>query len=136
MQLFLDACVIIYFVEMAEPYHKKFSNQLKSIRKKYQSVTFLASELSLLECRVKPMRENNEELLERYQQFFCAKDLLLIPLTPPIIEKAAQLQAFLNLRTPDALQAASALSVDDEALFVTNNRGFNKVPELKSLIII
>lgn len=136
MQLFLDACAIIYFVEMAEPYQKKFSNKLKSIRQKYQSVTFLASELSLLECRVKPLRENNEELLGHYQQFFCAKDLLLIPLTAPIIEKATQLRAFFNLRTPDALQAASALSVVEDTLFVTNDRGFDKVTELKSLIII
>lgn len=133
MKLFLDACAIIYFVEMAEPHYKKFADKLHKIHNKHENTTFAASQLSLLECRVKPMREQNEELLGRYQQFFCATDLLLMPLTAPILEKATQLRAFHNLRTPDALQAATALSVDDDVIFVTGDSSFKKVKNLDIL---
>src|SRR5579872_1770824 len=111
MQIFLDACAIIYWVEMSEPYYSRFANILYEIRKKHKKPTFAASYLSLLECRIKPLRDHNEILLKHYQQFFCAKDLSLVPLPLKTIEHATELRAYYNLRTPDALQAAAALSI-------------------------
>lgn len=135
MKLFLDAWAIIYFVEMAEPHYTKFADKLYTVRKKHKNATFAASQLSILECRIKPLREKNEELLDRYQHFFCETDLLLLPLTSYILEVATELRAFLNLRTPDAIQAASALSIDDDIIFITGDSSFNKIPNLNILNI-
>ncbi|MBV9575514.1 MAG: PIN domain-containing protein [Gammaproteobacteria bacterium] len=135
MKIFLDACAIIYWVELAEPQYNQFANKIHEIRKKHKDVSFAASYLSLLECRVKPMREHQEELLKRYQQFFCASQLTLIAMTPDIIEKATALRAFTTLRTPDAIQAATALSMREEVIFITGDRSFKKVPKLKVLLI-
>jgi predicted nucleic acid-binding protein len=135
MKIFLDACAIIYWVELAGPQYKQFVNKILEIRKERKDVSFAASYLSLLECRVKPMREHQEGLLKRYQQFFCASELTLIEITPDIIENATSLRAFNALRTPDAIQAATALSISDEVIFLTGDHSFKKVPNLKILLI-
>lgn len=133
--IFLDACVIIYWVEIAEPYYGKFVDKLHDIRTQYGLLPFAVSHLSLLECRVKPVREKNKDLLKRYQQFFAAQDLNLVALTPAVLEVATQLRAQHHLPTPDAIQAASALSISDPIIFLTGDSGFKKVPNLNVIKI-
>lgn len=135
MKIFLDACAIIYWVEMSVPHYKKFVDALESVKHKHKKATFAASHLSLLECRIKPLREQDDDLLNHYQQFFCAKDLTLIPLSAQVIEKATELRVFHNLRTPDALQAAAALSINDDVIFATADKNFKKVQGLNVLLI-
>jgi uncharacterized protein len=129
--IFLDACVIIYWVEMAEPQFGQLAVKLNSISKQYGHLPFAVSQLSLLECRVKPLREDNKEILQQYQQFFTAKNLTQVALTPAVIESATALRAHYSLTTPDALQAASALSITQDQLFVTNDAVFKKIKGLK-----
>jgi predicted nucleic acid-binding protein len=135
MKIFLDACAIIYWVELAEPSYSNFVELLHDIRKKHKNVSFAVSYLSLLECRVQPMREQNEMLLQHYQQFFCAGDLTFIQLSPEVIEKATELRALHSIRTPDALQAACALSMSDDVIFLTGDKSFKKIPGLKVMLI-
>ena|SRR3990167_6751983 len=131
MQIFLDACAIIYWIEMTSPEYEKFAIFLQQLRKQYHDPELAVSALSLLECRVKPLREQNEACLRLYQQFFCATDLCVIPLSFAVLEQATMLRAHYLLRTPDAIQAASALSIEEGAVFVTGDRAFKKIPHLK-----
>jgi hypothetical protein len=55
--------------------------------------------MSLLECCVKPTKENDFILLNRYEQFFYAPDVQIIDLTIPVIHTATQLRAKYGLRT-------------------------------------
>lgn len=135
MKIFLDACSIIYWIEMAQPQYHQFATLIQRLGKKYDKPLFAASHLSLLECRVKPLREKNEELLERYQAFFCATDLTLVPMTPAVLDHATRLRAFHHLRIPDAIQAASALSISEGTIFVTGDKSFKNVPKLKLALI-
>lgn len=131
--IFLDACAVIYWVEMVEPQYSRFVMKLRSLRDQYGALPFAISHLSLLECRVKPLRDNDDETLKRYQQFFSAQNLVQIALTPILIEMATMLRARYRLATPDALQAASALSIassESETLFLTNDAVFKKIPAL------
>jgi predicted nucleic acid-binding protein len=130
MILFLDACAIIYWVELVDPYYQQFSDKLTKIKSRHGTLSFAASELSLLECQVKPLREKNEILLNRYNIMFEASDLKLISLTTDVIQLATQLRAKYYLATPDALQAASALSISDDILFISADKSFKKIPGL------
>lgn len=135
MKLFLDARAIIYWVEMSPSYYQPFADLLKSLKKRYSSASFAVSSLSLLECRVKPLRENDMEILQAYQTFFTASHLTIVPLDFPVIEHATKLRASYQLRTPDALQAACALSLTNEVRFITADAGFKKIPELSVILI-
>ena len=62
-------------------------------------------------------------MLSKYDQFFHAKDLQLIELTAHVIDIATELRSQSELRTPDALQVACALSLslDHDIIFVTGD---------------
>ncbi len=135
MIAFLDTCAIIYWVEMMDPQYKQFVAKLKRLRQEYGEFTFAASELSLLECRVKPIREKNAEVLKRYQKFFTTRDLSLIPIDLSLIEQATHIRANYNSPTPDAIQAAAALSISDEVIFITGDKAFKKISSLQVSLI-
>jgi predicted nucleic acid-binding protein len=135
MKVFLDACAIIYWVEIKEPQYARFASKLNDLRKLHGNFQFAASQLSLLECQVKPLRDKNKDVLNRYEQFFNAKDLHLVPISFEIIREATLLRAEKNFATPDALQAASALSIPDDIIFITGDPVFKKIPHLQLLMI-
>ena len=70
------------------------------------------SKLSRLECRVKPLRENNTSLLALYDAFFTSSEIELFDLTADVIEKATDLRASLNFKTPDSLHLATKTYLD------------------------
>lgn len=131
--LFWDACAIIYFVDNIEPWASRLANRLLELDDRVAG--HAVSELSLLECRVKPLREQNADVLAAYDRFFSRRDLLHVPVGKGVIREAARIRAAHNLKTPDALQAACALSVPGEVLFVTNDRRFDRVPGLRTEIV-
>ncbi|GMV55258.1 MAG: hypothetical protein AMXMBFR6_10630 [Betaproteobacteria bacterium] len=130
MILFLDACIIIYWIEASDPFHARLMARLRAFRQKAPETTFAVSRLSWLECMVKPLRDKDRALVDEYRAFFDAKQLSVIELTAPIIERATALRAEHGLKTPDALQAASALELAGDVLFLTNDQRFGKVAGL------
>ncbi|HCU25024.1 MAG TPA: VapC toxin family PIN domain ribonuclease [Deltaproteobacteria bacterium] len=131
MTLFLDACVVIYWIESHASFYAKFLKTLQKLRDENPSASFAVSRLSWLECRVKPLQEKNRRLLELYSNFFSMEDLKIIELDADVVGRAVALRADYGLRTPDAFQAASALTLEEELLFLTSDKAFRKVPELR-----
>jgi len=59
--------------------------------------------ISLLECRVAPLRQGDQSCLDRFEALFAQPDLLVVELSASVVELATQLRANHGLRTPDAL---------------------------------
>jgi len=135
MVLFFDACIIIYWMEMAEPGYSKFLTQFKKLKKAHPKSRIAISRLNYLECLVKPIRDDDRDILESYQTFFTAPDLQIIEITPAIIHEATILRANSNLKTPDAIQAASAMSISGKVLFISNDKAFAKIKGLDFQIL-
>jgi predicted nucleic acid-binding protein len=55
-------------------------------------------------------------------------------MTLDVADRAAQLRAEYRLKTPDAIQAASAMSCGATG-FICNDRGFQKMKEIDCLIL-
>ncbi len=83
-----------------------------------------------MECRVKPLRDDNQAALKLFQQFFTTEGLHIQPLDLAVIDHATRLRAAYRLKAADALQAASALACGPNVHFVTNDQRFIKVPDL------
>ena len=130
MILFLDACVLIYRVEEVMPWNARVAKQLTKLRRKYSELQIAVSRLSYLECRTQPLRDGDEVLLARYDALFAAPDLHTVEIDANVIEGATQIRAQFGLRTPDAIQAASCLSLNTEHIFLTNDATFRRVPRL------
>lgn len=133
MRLFWDACAVIYFVDGTEPWASRLAERLLELDSRVSG--HAVSELSLLECRIKPLREQDATVLAAYERFFSRTDLQQIPLRKSVVLEAARIRAEYNLKTPDALQAASALSLSDETIFLTNDRRFDKLPRLHTEVL-
>lgn len=135
MIIFLDANIIIYHVEAIPAFRDKVLAAVTEIFDAHIDSRFAVSRLSVLECLVKPVREHDTQLIDRYRSFFSANDLTIVEINAQVIERAIQIRATTGLRTPDAIQASSALTLPDPTLFVTGDNGFSKVSDLSSRII-
>jgi len=93
-----------------------------------------ASVLTRLECRVQPLREGRAELLADYDAFFASLDGGLLELNAAVFEKATDLRAHLNLRTPDALHLAAAISSGCD-IFLTNDRTLTRCTEIRVEVV-
>ena len=135
MIIFLDANIIIYQVEAVAPFQQKVHGILQELVGQQPGTVFAVSRLSLLECLVKPVREQNAGAIDRYRAFFSVRDLRIVEITPQVVETAILLRARHGLRTPDAIQAASALSLNAPLLFLTGDRSLNNVPKLNVRLV-
>jgi predicted nucleic acid-binding protein len=133
--VFLDACALIYRVEEVAPWNRRVAQLLAAYLRKHAGLRLVVSRLSQLECRVQPLRESETDLLARYDALFSAPDLQTVEIDANVIEGATEIRARFGLRTPDAIQAASCLSLDESHVFVTNDRTFTRVPKLSAVLL-
>lgn len=139
MIAFLDASAVIYAVEGSAAWAEALKHQLRQLARSEQASTgglqLAISRLSWLECRVGPLRRRDAGALARFDAFFLHPDLEWVELSPAVVERAAHLRAEHNLRTPDALQAASCLQLAADAVMVTGDAGFQRVPSLRLALV-
>ena len=95
----------------------------------------MTSTVTMLELLVQPYRDGD---LDRVNRFYASlstyPNLDWIPHTLAIADQAARLRAMHGLHTPDAIQAATALSAQVSG-FITNDAAFSRVPELDVLLL-
>lgn len=98
-----------------------------------QAVT---SVLTLQEVLVKPLREGRSDLADSYRKVLTnSANVALEVIDESICERAAQLRAtHVWLRTPDALQIATAISYRAE-IMVTNDERWKQLTELEVAVL-
>jgi len=129
--VFLDASAVIYLLEGDGAARASVQEPMAALRGTADSPPLAVSALSRLECRVRPLRNDDRALLQRYEDFFTDPGLVVIALDAVVLDRAAELRAHWRLRTPDAIQAASLLETDDQGYFLTGDRDFEDIPNLR-----
>ncbi len=131
--VYVDTNVVIYSVEKIEPYWKELQTLWQAARK--GQFTILSSELIVLETLVKPLKNADNALEKTFRELLLASnEVELLPISLSILEQAAQLRATTNLKSPDAIHAASALSAGS-SVFVTNEKIFKRVTGLHVVVL-
>lgn len=125
-RLALDASALIYLVEGSTTVRKHMSRRVDAVLAD-PAGQLLASRVARLECRVKPLRDNNDALLEEYEAVFGADEFVLLDVTAAVLDRATELRARHGFKTPDAIQLASAIEAGADA-FVTGDAGLAKCP--------
>lgn len=130
-RLGFDTSPIIYFIE-AHPHYDALVSEVFQRLDQGMSVG-VTSVITLCEVMVQPLRRGDTHLQQEY------RDLLMhtayfrtLAIDTDIAERAADLRAHYNLRTPDAFQLATALVAGCEA-FLTNDDMLKRVTELRVL---
>jgi predicted nucleic acid-binding protein len=131
--IFLDTAPLIYFIEGNSQYQEKL-NQIFDSNDNGHFV-FITSSITLLEVLVKPLREGQIKLVEKYVNILTnARGIEIFDITKTISIKAAELRAKYNLRTPDAIQLATAIEFNAN-YFLTNDIRLKSVVEINSIIL-
>ena len=130
--VYVDANAVIYSVERVEPYHGLLAPMWEEARA--GRFNLASSELVALETLIKPLRDGNSRLEVLFRSILAAAEMELIPATLAIWEDAASIRAQTGLSTPDALHAATAISVGC-TLFVTNDTDFLRIQRLPVVVL-
>ena len=131
--IYLDSNCFIYSIERVAPYISLMDGVWADVRGR--RLPIISSELSILEVLTKPIKLGDTVLETSFRSVLLASpDVRLIPITQPILERAARLCATTNLKTPDALQAATALDAG-AALFLTIDPAFRRASGLAVTIL-
>ena len=132
---FFDASALIYLIEGKEPFATKVRKELTAAARKYPDLRAAVSRLTWLECRVGPMKANDNTTLASFDTFFARADLVWIELTKDVVELATAIRVKHGLRTPDALQAASCLQLGADHLFLSGDGAFSRVAGLNVKVL-
>ena len=125
MRLYLDAAPVIYTVEQVEGFATAVDERIGS-----SEVTLVASDLTRMECRVKPLREGNAELLKDFDEFFNGAISEVVVLSRPIMDRATEIRARHGFRTPDSIHLAAAVESSCD-VFLTNDHRLDRFIDIR-----
>lgn len=121
----VDAAPIIYVLEghprLAPRFQPLFDLQAAG------DIVFAVTTTTMAEVLTGPLAAGEETLAKRYRAVM--ESWQVINLTPDIAESTARFRAALKLKLADAVQVASAIAVNADAL-VTHDRDFSRVKTL------
>ncbi len=130
--VYVDTQILIYSVEKHEPYWSILRPMWQ--RSATDEIQLISSELALLETLVAPLKNANFVLINAYETLLMSTEMQLMPITRVILREAAQMRAQKNLKTPDAIHAATAIT-HNCSIFLTNDYGFRRVANLPLIVL-
>jgi uncharacterized protein len=129
----LDSNIFIYQVE-ASPRYLPMTDVVFSALE-LGHLSGVTSTITMTELLVPAYRNKNKEQVDDFYALFSRyPNLEWIPTTLEIADTAAGLRALHNLRTPDALQAATAVHAEATG-FVTNDPALARVKQFETLVL-
>ena len=115
--VYLDTCMVIGLIEGDAEQRIALKNYLSN-------KAIFSSELVRLEARLLAVREKNLAHLQLYDSFFAACEF--VELNRSVFDLATRLRAENNLKTPDALHLAAAISSSCDE-FCSNDKRLLKI---------
>lgn len=114
MRIYFDSVALIYYVEQVNPWFAAVQSRFTA-----GGVRTVYTDLSRMECRIKPLRLGNQSVLLDFEAAFAAAEL--VPLTASVFDLAAEIRArHPKFGTPDAIHLAASVESGCDA-FLTND---------------
>ena len=126
MTVFLDANVVIYFVERHPVWGGKATARIAAVRSNDDDLA--VSDLIRMECRVGPLSSGDQALLADYARFFSRPEVRVLPITAAVCDRAAAIRARYRFKPLDALHLAAAVDAGCSK-FLTNDTGLQGFPD-------
>ena len=130
-RIFLDTAPLIYYIEDNNIYVQKL-NELFEVKNRCRFVT---SVITLSEVLVMPLKERKPELVKQYENILTnAENIDIYEINIQIAKESAQLRAKYQIKTPDAIQLATAqyCAVD---YFLTNDLKLKSINKLQVITL-
>lgn len=115
MRVYFDTTNIIYLVEHVSPYAATIRGRLA-----IPGTRIVLSDLAWMECLVKPLRTGDAALLADYHLAFSKAEV--VRMVPVVFDKAAEIRAAFNFKTPDSLHLAAAVVHGCDVFYTHDHR--------------
>lgn len=120
MRIYFDSCILIYRIERRAPWAQRVDERLAA--HEAEAHVAVITELTRLECRVRPLARGLTDMLRDYGAFFARPNLLWQQCDRSVFDLAAELRARHGLKTPDALHLAAALIARCDEFWTNDKR--------------
>lgn len=133
-RLYLDANVFIYALNDFQAF-QSFLRQLFDAGDS-GDLSLVTSELTMAEVLIAPFRDANPEEEQKCRRMLTPdKGLALLPITVPILEKAARIRSATRVvRLPDAIHLATAIASGCDAV-LTNDQHFKAARDIPVMML-
>ena len=128
MLIYCDSVILIYYLDATGSFHIRARNRLMALCAAGDQIAI--SDLTRLECRVRPVRLGDVIGLARYDNFFTLPDVCRVPLTTAVFDRATNVRALYGYKTADAIHLAAAVEAACD-VFLTNDTRLSGFPDLR-----
>jgi predicted nucleic acid-binding protein len=130
----LDTAPLIYFIEEHQTYLPLVRPFFEAVDQgKIQVVT---SVLTLTEVLIHPLRRGDRTLADAYRRILLsANQVTTIRVSEAVAEEAAQLRSRYGLRTPDAIQLATAILSGARSFLTNDDRLPGAISSIKIIVL-
>jgi predicted nucleic acid-binding protein len=118
MLIYLDSAIPIYYFDYVGPYQVRAAQRLAVLLAAGDEIA--VSDLTRLECRVKPLRAGDTLRLAKFDGFFARPDVRIVPLTTAVYDRATLIRAQVGFKALDAIHLAAAVE-SGCGTFLTND---------------
>ncbi len=127
----LDTAPLIFYIEQQPDYIALLRPFFADLAQ--GQLRIVTSTVTLLEVLVHPLRHGDEVLAHQYNDILLSSPhVSTLPVTYATAQEAAELRARHSLKTPDAIQLATAI-IHGATVFLTNDRDFPHISGIQIL---
>lgn len=131
--IFLDTAPLIHLFEEHDEYLPVVEQILDEAHN--NGADLVTSMVTYIEILTAPLRAGSNVLASRYREYLTnSEGLSIYPLNVSVADEAARLRAEHGLRTPDAIQIATATTCGAD-FFLTNDRQLSRVPGIEIVVV-
>ena len=130
--IYVDTAPVIYSIEQYPEYFALLDPLWEASES--GRIQVVSSELILLETLAGALKRNDPQLLADYERVLTMGEMKLRPISTALLRDAASLRATVNLKTPDAIHAATALASGCAPL-ITNDKDLKRVSALNVIVL-
>lgn len=131
--VYLDANIFIYAIEGSEEYKEKITALFLRIEETKSII--ITSELTLIECLVKPYAKHDQTSISKYEKHIRSTTFLKVkPLPLQLLKKSAQLRAKYKNKLADSIHIATAIN-ENCNVFITNDLKIKTPANIKTITL-
>lgn len=127
MLIHCDSVILIYLLDAADSFHDRAVARMGALKAAGDRIA--VSDLTRLECRVKPIQVGDLARLHVFETFFALPDVVKVPLTGAVYDRAAAIRARHALKTLDAIHLAAAVEAGCDA-FLNHDVKLTRFPDI------
>ncbi len=131
--VFVDTAPFIYYFEKHPdyfPFMEKFFDEIY-----HKDVGVITSMITFIEITTLPAHLKQESLVNKYRDFFTnSENISLFPIDLTIAEQTAKFRGQYQIKTPDAIQLATAVSCGVDYI-ITNDKEWQRVTDLPIIMV-